>query len=159
LSRFGVSVSQDSSQGSGHHFGGSVGGTSAGQGGPQNADGAISHGQQGGATGSGLDTGQHGGFTGGHGGLGGAPQADTGAQTDTERCATTSPGKRQRLRTAADAVRAAADATGINAGQRDPRLSQLYNYLAELRQLRIRATAPTADRPHATAQRAGAAYV
>jgi hypothetical protein len=65
----------------------------------------------------------------------------------------------QRLRTAADAVRAAADATGINAGQRDPRLSQLHNYLAELRQLRIRATAPTADRPHPTAERGTVVHV
>jgi len=65
----------------------------------------------------------------------------------------------QRLRTAADAVRAAADTASANSGQRDPRLSQLQNYLAELRQLRISATAPAADRPQPTAQRAGAAYV
>jgi hypothetical protein len=47
----------------------------------------------------------------------------------------------QRLRTAADAVRAAA---APNGGQHDARLSQLQNYLAELRQLRIRATLPAA---------------
>ncbi|MFN2535328.1 MAG: hypothetical protein ABR528_08755 [Pseudonocardiaceae bacterium] len=88
----GVSVSQDSSQGSSHHSSGSVGGTSAGQDGQQNAHGATSHGQQGGATGvSGLDNGQHGGFTGGHGGFGGAPQADTGTQTDTGRGAPGQP--------------------------------------------------------------------
>src|SRR5947209_2363233 len=54
----------------------------------------------------------------------------------------------QRLRIAADAVRAAVDAAGVNGGQRDARLSQLQHHLAELRQLRIRAAAPTADRPH-----------
>jgi len=48
----------------------------------------------------------------------------------------------QRLRTAADAVRAAADTASVN-GQRDARLSQLQNHLAELRQLRIRATVPS----------------
>jgi hypothetical protein len=47
----------------------------------------------------------------------------------------------QRLRTAADAVRAAATPNG---GQHDARLSQLQNHLAELRQLRIRATLPVA---------------
>jgi len=47
----------------------------------------------------------------------------------------------QRLRTAADAVRAATDTASVN-GQRDARLSQLQNHLTELRQLRIRATAP-----------------
>jgi hypothetical protein len=46
----------------------------------------------------------------------------------------------QRLRAASDAVRAAVDAAQLNGGQRDTRLSQLQNYLAELRQLRIRAT-------------------
>jgi hypothetical protein len=53
----------------------------------------------------------------------------------------------QRLRAAADAVRAAVDAATVNGGQHDARLSQLQNHLAELRQLRIRATAPAADRP------------
>jgi hypothetical protein len=48
----------------------------------------------------------------------------------------------QRLRAASDAVRAAVDAAQLNGGQRDTRLSQLQNYLAELRQLRIRATVP-----------------
>jgi hypothetical protein len=59
----------------------------------------------------------------------------------------------QRLRVAADAVRAAVDAAGANGGQRDVRLSQLQNYLAELRQVRIRAAVPSADRPVPTAQR------
>jgi hypothetical protein len=59
----------------------------------------------------------------------------------------------QRLRTAADAARAAVDAATGNGVQRDARLSQLQSYLAELRQLRIRATMPTAGRPHPTAQR------
>ena len=58
----------------------------------------------------------------------------------------------QRLRSASDAVRAAVDSAPAN-GQRDARVSQLQNYLAELRQLRTRATAPTAARPHNTAQR------
>jgi hypothetical protein len=49
----------------------------------------------------------------------------------------------QRLRTAADSVRAAADTASANGGQRDTRLSQLQNHLAELRQLRIRATVPS----------------
>jgi hypothetical protein len=49
----------------------------------------------------------------------------------------------QRLRAASDAVRAAVDAAQLNGGQRETRLSQLQNYLAELRQLRIRATVPT----------------
>jgi hypothetical protein len=49
----------------------------------------------------------------------------------------------QRLRTAADAVRAAADTASANGGQRDARLSQLHNHLAELRQLRIRASMPS----------------
>ncbi|MFY9805998.1 MAG: hypothetical protein WAK86_01870 [Pseudonocardiaceae bacterium] len=48
----------------------------------------------------------------------------------------------QRLRGASDAVRAAVDSAQLN-GQRDVRLSQLQNDLADLRQLRIRATAPT----------------
>lgn len=48
----------------------------------------------------------------------------------------------QRLRAASDAVRAAVEAAQRNGGQRDARLSQLQNYLAELRQLRIRATVP-----------------
>jgi hypothetical protein len=48
----------------------------------------------------------------------------------------------QRLRAASDAVRAAVEAAQLNGGQRDARLSQLQNYLAELRQLRIRATVP-----------------
>lgn len=48
----------------------------------------------------------------------------------------------QRLRAASDAVRAAVDAAQLNGGQRETRLSQLQNYLAELRQLRIRATVP-----------------
>ncbi|MDQ2790029.1 MAG: Isoniazid-inducible protein iniA [Actinomycetota bacterium] len=65
----------------------------------------------------------------------------------------------QRLRTAADAVRAAHDPALPNGGQRDARLSQLHNYLTELRQLRIRATAPTADRSHPTAQRGNVVYV
>ena len=65
----------------------------------------------------------------------------------------------QRLRIAADAVRAAVDAAGENGGQRDARLSQLQNYLAELRQLRIRAAVPTADRPHPTARRGTAMHV
>ncbi|MFN2535327.1 MAG: hypothetical protein ABR528_08750 [Pseudonocardiaceae bacterium] len=65
----------------------------------------------------------------------------------------------QRLRTAADAVRAAAQTASANSGQRDPRLSQLHNYLAELRQLRIRATPPTADRLHPTAQRGTVMHV
>ena len=64
----------------------------------------------------------------------------------------------QRLRTAADAVRAAADTASANSSQREPRLCQLQNYLTELRQLRISATAPATDRPP-TVQRAGAAYV
>jgi hypothetical protein len=57
----------------------------------------------------------------------------------------------QRLRSASDAVRAAVDSAPAN-GQRDARVPQLQNYLAELRQLRTRATAPTAARPHDTAQ-------
>jgi hypothetical protein len=65
----------------------------------------------------------------------------------------------QRLRIAADAVRAAVDAAGVNGGQRDARLSQLQHHLAELRQLRIRAVASTADRPHATAQRGAVMHV
>jgi hypothetical protein len=48
----------------------------------------------------------------------------------------------QRLRAASDAVRAAVDAAQLNGGQRDTRLSQLQDYLGELRQLRIRATVP-----------------
>lgn len=52
----------------------------------------------------------------------------------------------QRLRSAADAVRAAADTASANGGQREARLSQLQNHLAELRQLRIRATASAAGR-------------
>jgi hypothetical protein len=50
----------------------------------------------------------------------------------------------QRLRTAAEAVRAAAAVP--NGGNRDARLSQLHNYLAELRQLRVRATVSGGDR-------------
>lgn len=65
----------------------------------------------------------------------------------------------QRLRTAADAVRAAVDAAAVNGGQRDARLSQLQNYLAELRQLRVRATVPAADRPHPTAQHGDMVYI
>jgi hypothetical protein len=49
----------------------------------------------------------------------------------------------QRLRAASDAVRAAVDAAQVTGGQRDTRLSQLQNSLAELRQLRIRTTVPT----------------
>lgn len=48
----------------------------------------------------------------------------------------------QRLRAASDAVRAAVDAAQLPGPQRDARLSQLRNHLAELRQLRIRATVP-----------------
>jgi Arc/MetJ-type ribon-helix-helix transcriptional regulator len=48
-----------------------------------------------------------------------------------------------RLRAASDAVRAAVDAAQVTGGQRDTRLSQLQNSLAELRQLRIRTTVPT----------------
>lgn len=50
----------------------------------------------------------------------------------------------QRLRTAADAVRAATTGNGAqpHGAQRDARLSELQNRLAELRQLRIQATIP-----------------
>ena len=48
----------------------------------------------------------------------------------------------QRLRAASDAVRATMDAGQLSDSQRDARLSELQNYLAELRQLRIRATVP-----------------
>ena len=65
----------------------------------------------------------------------------------------------QRLRIAADAVRAAVDAAGVNGGQRDARLSQLQYYLAELRQLRIRGAVPIADRPHPSAQRGAVMHV
>lgn len=65
----------------------------------------------------------------------------------------------QRLRTAADAARAALDCATVNDGQRDARLSQLQNQLAELRQLRIRATVPTADRAHPTVQRGSEVHV
>jgi hypothetical protein len=61
----------------------------------------------------------------------------------------------QRLRTAADAVRAA---TLPHGDQPDARLSQLHNNLAELRQLRILSTMPTPDRPHPTAQRGDLMY-
>jgi hypothetical protein len=47
----------------------------------------------------------------------------------------------QRLRAASDAVRAAMDAPEQNNGQHDARLSEVQNYLTELRQLRIQATA------------------
>jgi hypothetical protein len=57
----------------------------------------------------------------------------------------------QRLRTAAEAVRAAAAVP--NGGQRDARLSQLHNYLAELRQLRVRATVSGGDRPTSSRSR------
>lgn len=50
----------------------------------------------------------------------------------------------QRLRAAAEAVRAAAGPA--QGGQRDARLSQLHNQLGELRQLRVRATVPGGDR-------------
>ncbi|MGC1732514.1 MAG: hypothetical protein WA731_07585 [Pseudonocardiaceae bacterium] len=63
----------------------------------------------------------------------------------------------QRLRTAADAVRTAQD--NPNGGQPDARLSQLHSHLAELRQLRIRATVPSADRPQPSAQRGDVMYV
>ena len=48
----------------------------------------------------------------------------------------------QRLRAASDAVRAAVDAAQLHGPQRDARLSQLQDNLAELRRLRIRATVP-----------------
>jgi Arc/MetJ-type ribon-helix-helix transcriptional regulator len=48
----------------------------------------------------------------------------------------------QRLRAASDAVRAAVDAAQLNSGQRDARLTELQNNLAELRQLRVHATVP-----------------
>jgi hypothetical protein len=47
----------------------------------------------------------------------------------------------QRLRAASDAVRAAMDAPQQDNGQHDARLSEVQNYLTELRQLRIQATA------------------
>lgn len=52
----------------------------------------------------------------------------------------------QRLRTAADAVRTTIDTASAHSGQRDERLSQLQNHLAELRQVRIRATMSGAGR-------------
>ncbi len=64
----------------------------------------------------------------------------------------------QRLRTAADAVRATVDDAAVNGGQRDAQLTQLQNYLTELRRLRIRATAPAAE-PQPTAQRGEVVYV
>ena len=48
----------------------------------------------------------------------------------------------QRLRVASDAVRAAMDAPQQDNGQHDARLAEVQNYLTELRQLRIRVTAP-----------------
>ncbi|MDQ2792192.1 MAG: hypothetical protein M3Y73_21750, partial [Actinomycetota bacterium] len=54
----GSNLNQDSSQGSVHHAGGSVGGGRASQDGQQHAHGATAHGQQGGAPGGGLDSGQ-----------------------------------------------------------------------------------------------------
>jgi hypothetical protein len=45
----------------------------------------------------------------------------------------------QRLRAASEAVRAAVDTAQLD-GQRDAYLSTLQNHLAELRQLRIRAS-------------------
>jgi Arc/MetJ-type ribon-helix-helix transcriptional regulator len=59
----------------------------------------------------------------------------------------------QRLRSASDAVRAAVDGAPANGGQRDARLSQLQNYLADLRQLRTQATVPTAAWARHTTQR------
>lgn len=46
----------------------------------------------------------------------------------------------QRLRAASDAVRAAVESSQLSGGQQEARLSEVQNYLAELRQLRIRAT-------------------
>lgn len=65
----------------------------------------------------------------------------------------------QRLRTAADAVRADHDAASSDGGQSGARLSQLHSYLAELRQLQVHATAPAADRSRLTTQRGGAVRV
>jgi Arc/MetJ-type ribon-helix-helix transcriptional regulator len=65
----------------------------------------------------------------------------------------------QRLRSASDAVRAAVDGAPANGGQRDARLCQLQNYLAELRQLRTQATVPTAARARHTTQRGDVVFV
>ena len=63
----------------------------------------------------------------------------------------------QRLRNASDALRAAVDSTPAN-GQRDARLSQLQNHLADLRQLRTQATAPTTAQPRHTTQRGNVVF-
>jgi hypothetical protein len=49
----------------------------------------------------------------------------------------------QRLRAASDAARAAMEAPQRNGDQQAARLSEVQNYLAELRQLRIRTAAPS----------------
>jgi hypothetical protein len=48
----------------------------------------------------------------------------------------------QRLRAASDAARAAMDAPPVDTAQRESRLSEIQNNLAELRQLRVRSTSP-----------------